>query len=221
MIAAKKHELYSSIVSCPLKCSGITNDSQHGIIPRSFYAKDDADITMLIIGKNPGTAPQWETDRYVNKPPIEIAKEHLVVVEGLFDEALRVSSQFHNNLIKRVSFILDVPATPQDVFAHAALSALVKCQSDIDKHAQLPLSTMNTCFHQHLMTELNLYKPKYLLALGSEVFKYLTKPEIKALHKLPVGELYHPSWSNMKGGEENYRKTVLPVLRDQYKAAIK
>ncbi len=219
MNATKFLDAYSKIVDCPLRCKGITNAPEVGIIPRSFYANESSKISMLIIGKNPGTAPEWETQKYINKTSIDIANEHLSVVRGLFDETLNVGSNFHNNLIRRVSFILDVPPTPSKVFQHAALSALVKCQSDKDKHAQLPAITMHTCFHKHLAHEIKLYQPKYLLALGGEVFRYLNKPEIKSLHNLPVGELWHPSWSNMPGGEENYRKTVLPILREQYKIA--
>ncbi|WPN49109.1 uracil-DNA glycosylase family protein [Pseudomonas sp. P8_241] len=213
-------DLYSKIVECPLSCKGITNSPERGIIPRSFYVSENSVVSMLIIGKNPGKAPEWENDLYKNKSTSEAVKEHLHVVRDLFEEKLNVASNFHKNLISRVAFILDVPATPSDVFRHAALSALVKCQSEESKQAPLPAITMHTCFHKHLKLEIELYRPQYLLALGGEVFRYLSRPEIRTLHQLPVGELWHPSWSNMPGGEENYRNTKLTQLREQYKIAI-
>ncbi len=98
-------------------------------------------------------------------------------------------------------------------------SALVKCQSRGHKTGALPADTNSTCVEQHFFTELEVCQPAYLLALGSEVFRYLTKPEVKARHRLPVGKLWHPSWSNMKGGEAMYFEREIPRLRAEFQRA--
>jgi DNA polymerase len=212
--------IFHDIVSCPLSCDGITNDQGVGVIPRSFYCDPSAKrIELLIVGKNPAHAPEWETQRYARITQGNRAEAHLKIVKELFTGAASVGTGFHSNLIRRVAGVLGVPATFEEVFRRAALTALVKCQSAGLKTASLPVSTVQTCAARHLLREIEHYRPAYLPALGGEVYRFLTGPMLAAKHQLPVGELYHPSWSNMRGGERLYFETAIPRLHAEFVAS--
>lgn len=209
--------IYTEIVNCPLKCNGITNNAAIGIIPRSFYCEGATDkVDILVVGKNPGTAPDWEMEVYRSKTGKDLVQAHLQIAHDLFYGKKSVGTAFHSNLINRVSGILGVPRDAEAVLARIALTTLVKCQSSGSKQDNLERNTINQCSNRYLMKEIEIFKPVYLLALGKEVYRYLTNPETAKQHKLPVGNLYHPSWNNMKGGEDLYHKTEIPILRKAF-----
>jgi uracil-DNA glycosylase len=131
-----------------------------------------------------------------------------------------VTSQYHARIVRWVSKILDVESTPDAVFAHAAMTALVKCHSAGDKTDRLTGETVGACAGIHLFPEIETIRPRFLLALGGEAYNYLMLPAVRARHGLPVGKLYHPSWSNMRGGEARYIDEELSKLRKQYQDAL-
>ncbi len=218
----ERRKLYSDISLCPLQCSGIRNDRSSGIIPRSYYWDESSkDVSLLIVSKNPGHSPEWERALYARTAPENLAEVHLQVVRDLFDGALSVPSSYHVNLVRRVAAVLGVAETSTEVFRCAAMTALAKCQSFGSKTARIPSQTYTTCAERYLRREIAHFKPVYLLALGTEVFEFLTSSRIAQLHGLKVGKLWHPSWSNMPGGEATYFAQELPALRHEYIEALR
>jgi uracil DNA glycosylase superfamily protein len=210
-------KLYTEVVSCPLQCKGVTNDRERGIIPRSFFTQSSAkQVEILVVGKNPGQAPEWEQAIYQGLSPNDTVSAHLKLVSDLFSKQRSVGTAFHSNLIRRVSGILGMANSAEEVLPLIALTALVKCQSSESSQDNLLNETIQSCVSRYLMREIELFRPVYLLALGNEVYNYLTSPVLKNMHGLKVGKLYHPSWSNMKGGEENYHIIEIPKLREAY-----
>jgi DNA polymerase len=221
MLTQDAYRLYNEITACPLACKGISNNPQQGLIPRSYYFKRDIEaVSVLIVSKNPGQSPDHERDMYRACQSEHLSTLHLDFAEKVFNGLASVPSQYHTNLIQRVAAVLDVPATHDDVFSRATMTALVKCQSSGSPQAQLPHSTKSTCAEKHLFHEIALFKPVYLIALGSEVYDFLKTPAIRKRHGLLVGKVWHPSWSNMPGGWDHYRDTELIALREQYKTAL-
>jgi len=215
-------DLYQQVVLCPLRCAGITNDPDAGRIPRSFYwGGDGSGVKLLLVSKNPGTAPPHELEAYRGHPRTAWAEVHYGLTQDVFRGAKSVGTGYHVNLVRRVAAILGCEATAEAVFSQTAMTALVKCESSGAKTDKIPDDTLNACSMRFLYRELDLFKPVFLLALGSEVYRFLTRPDVALRHGLPVGELYHPSWTNMKGGEAAYFRDVLPRLRAQYLAALK
>jgi DNA polymerase len=212
--------IFSDIVSCPLRCAGIRNEPERGVIPRSFYCSGSTSVDLLIVGKNPGHSPEWEQSAYRGLTASVCVKTHLDIVKKLFTGELSVPTRFHANLLRRVGGVLGVAPTLEAVFSRAALTALVKCESIGAKTDNLPLTTAETCADRYLRREIALYKPAYILALGHEAYRYLSQPRVRQIIRLPVGELYHPSWSNMPGGETHYFQTVIPRLHEEFKAAL-
>ena len=215
--------LYTDIVQCPRQCPGITNDRRQGLIPRSFYwrSSDGAQVSLLVVSKNPASSPDWERELFARTAPNDLASAYLQSAADVFDGVRSVTSNYHSNLIRRVAAVLGVEPTPEAVFRHAAMTALAKCQSVGAKTAKIPHITFETCAEAHLFREIAMLRPVYLLALGNEAFEFLTESSVAARHGLQVGKLWHPSWSNMPGGEAAYFERELPALRHQYEACLR
>lgn len=224
MLAAnlKLLDIYSKVTTCEQGCTGIENKPKEGIIGRSFYCPSDvANITLLLVSKNPGKSDPRENALYAPLDGAGRVAEHTQFVHDCFAGINPwVTSQYHARIVRWVSKILDVEETPEAVFAHAAMTALVKCQSEGDKTAPLPDQTVGACAGTHLFLEIDTIRPRFLLALGGEAYNYLMLPAVRARHGLPVGKLYHPSWSNMRGGEARYIDEELPKLRKQYQDTL-
>lgn len=174
-----------------------------------------------MVSKNPAQSPEWEQREYIGLTGTARARAHLDIVKKLFTGDLSVRTRFHANLLRRVAGVLGVDPTVETVFSRSALTALAKCESIGEKTDSLPLETAETCAARYLRREIALYEPAYILALGSEAFRYLTQPRVRKLIGLPIGELYHPSWSNMPGGEAAYFQTEIPRLHEEFKAALR
>ena len=212
---------YVEATNCNQSCVGIRNERENGAFPRSFYCPSEPEnVTLLIVSKNPGIGHPDAKSMFSSLSDVELLKTHDDFIRARFEGRNDlIKSKFHANMIDWVSLILDVDPSHDSVFKHAAKTALVKCESQSDKTAILPSSTISECASRWLWREIQIIQPKYLLSLGNEVHRYLTRSDIQELHNLPVGKLQHPSWTNMKGGVKRYKNEVLPALRREYLAA--
>lgn len=216
------NDLYSEVVTCSLRCTGVRNDPDNGIIGRSFYCPNESGgVEILLVSKNPGISNPGESDIYAQLNGQDRVKVHEEFVHSCFvGTNPLVKSRYHANIIRWVSVILGVPAEHDAVFSRVAMTQLVKCESSICKTDPIPDDTKIICAEKYFYRELELLRPKFLLALGVEVYKYLIRPHVADKHGLPVGKLYHPSWTNMRGGETRYIAEDLPRLRAQFLQAI-
>jgi DNA polymerase len=215
-------DLYASVTTCSRQCPGVENDPVNGIMGRSFYClNESAGIDILLVSKNPGISDPRENALYAPLSGHDRVMAHEDFVQARFLGTNHIiTSRYHANIINWVSVILDVPAEHDAVFSRVAMTALVKCHSANLKTDSLPEITKTACATNFLYREIELLKPKFLLALGGEAFDYLVSPGVKAKHCLPVGKLYHPSWSNMRGGVARYIAEELPQLREQFRCAL-
>ena len=216
-------KVYSEVSVCNDKCAGIRNEPKNGVIGRSYYCPyNPKNVSLLMVSKNPGIGHIKEKRMYKMMSGKKRVHAHEDFIRARFEGRNDlITSRYHENILSWVSIILDVEASHEAVFKKSALTALVKCESISDKTVTLPKSTISNCSGKFLFRELEVIQPSYLLALGREAYSFLESPKIKRLHELPVGQLYHPSWTNMLGGVEKYKAETLPQLREQYIAACK
>jgi len=214
-------EIYARITICDKKCVGVHNDPTSGVIGRSFYCPfDPSDISLLMVSKNPGQANEEENDIYRPLNGAERVLAHESFVKKCFiGKNNLVTSTYHRNILEWVSIILNTEPEHDVVFKKAALTALVKCESHGEKTDKLSVETIDYCSARFLFNEIKMIKPKYLLALGGEAYKFLIRPEVQSRHCLPVGNLYHPSWSNMVGGVAKYKADDLIKIKKDYDKA--
>lgn len=200
----------------------MVNEPDSGIVGRGFYCPFDVDgVDLLLISKNPGVSDSRENDLYAPLTGSNRVAAHEEFVHARFiGENDIITSSYHANIIDWVSVILNVPPEHDAVFARTAMTALVKCHSDGEKTKSLPRSTKDTCADAFLYAELEAIKPRLLLAMGAEPYDYLTCPEVVERHGLSVARLWHPSWTNMRGGVEQYKRERLPEIRRQFLDAV-
>ena len=99
------------------------------------------------------------------------------------------STRFHRTLFRYISYFLDTPHA--DIYLHAAHTNLVKCSTP-NEQSRLSATTMAQCYRQYFLTELDLLRPKVLLALGREVERFLLARQVD--HGLPVIYIKHPAY---------------------------
>jgi DNA polymerase len=214
--------LYASVATCANRCAGVQNEPEAGIMGRSFYCPyGPGGISLLMVSKNPGISDPRENALYKSLDGAGRVREHESFVRDRFlGTNTIIKSRYHANILAWVSVILGVKPDHDSVFSKAAMTALVKCHSSGAKTDALPDPTKKTCVDKYLYAEISAIKPRYLLALGGEAYDYLMLPHVRARHQLPVGKLYHPSWSNMRGGSSRYIAEKLPKIREDYLRAI-
>jgi len=136
--------------------------------------------------------------------PPEIAAANVTYAESVFRgevdhlKGVRASTTFHKNLVRYLSFFLDVPDDPGQVFQYAAFTNLVKCSSPGEQDRLQP-RTMEECFSKHFLREVDYFRPRLLLALGREVESFLQRAARR--HRLPVVYVKHPSYYYRKDEE--------------------
>ena len=214
--------LYSQTVGCQntiAQCPGIVRDLARGIPPRGFYTEAaPGEVQLLLVAKSPGHVIRGETGLYENGSPEDITRAHFAWARRCFfesesfDAESRRSLVFHRNILRYVSFFLDVPEA--EVFRHCAYTNLVKCQT-LGEQDLLAPSTMRECFSQHFTREVGHFGPRALIALGREPFEFLKRANGQ-LGGIPVLYVRHPSYhyANEK------RDAVLAQLKNEVQVAL-
>jgi uracil-DNA glycosylase len=196
--------LYISCMNCSnteKTCKGILKNLSKGIPPRGFLFMSYP-VKILIVSKNPGHPLQGEKQKYIGKKGIELYhayRNHQRDVYYNLNNTKDRSLIFHKNLFNYVSFFLDLPNDIDVIYQHVAHTNLVKCSTKGERD-KLNKNTMEECYNKYFKEELDLLKPKVLLALGREVEKYLI--DKMADHNLPVIYVKHPAYHYRKQDKE-------------------
>jgi hypothetical protein len=201
-------EFYASVCDCTnteTQCPGVVNSRATGWPPRGFFTEaDHMPVDLLAVCKNPGHLLPDEALLYQGRSGTEIAQIHINFARSTFkgDNDLsaeaRRSTTFHKNLIRYLSFFLNVP--PEQVFRHVAYTNLVKCSSHGERDS-LKSKTMTECFSRHFVREIAYFKPKAILAFGRETERFLVEARSRQFHALPVIYVKHPSYYYRKDNE--------------------
>ena len=98
--------LYIEASGCKASCVDIRNDPESGTHPRSFYCPfDPADVTILIVSKNPGIASAESKALFASLSSEDFLRQH--------DQFIRARFEGRNDMIKSVSYThLTLPTTP-------------------------------------------------------------------------------------------------------------
>jgi uracil-DNA glycosylase len=219
MNSDKLIQLYSKVCGCDSqKCrsySEVYNCPSKGSPPRGFYAESTDHKKVLVVGKNPGHALDAETELYLNLQGADLVKAHWSFSWRTFFKLNEFSQQelpstrFHSNLISYLTEIID--CEPREVFWYVAYTNLVKC-STLNEQAILSRRTINECFNNHLINEINFFKPTLIFALGREVERFL-KTTLESLdYSIEIAYIKHPSYFYSK----KIRNEKLRELKEKY-----
>ena len=197
--------VYSPVVICPLRCADVVRDVETNI-PRGFFslASPGAPLAVLAVALNPGQPSPLEGSLYAGKTPKLIIRAHLEHGRKTFLGP--AGTKFHSRLVAWLADALQT--SPEQVFQVAAYTNLVKCTTVGNR---LPgAQTRATCSETHLYSEIKSWRPKVIVALGSEV--------TKALGRMGIAHEYLPHPSHRE--RANYHQPYVAKLRDRLKNAI-
>jgi len=200
-------------MSCPNSnedCPKIQKEHEKGYVPRGFLFKSRK-IKILAVGKNPGNLQNDEAKSYLKKKDRTLFEAHQELMQNLFEKSVssnKASERFHRNLSEYLAFFLDV--AKDEIFTQAAFTNLVKCSSVNEQENLRNLrKAANACFERFFLKELDLFKPKVVLALGGEVYDFLKKQEDELkVHCACLIGIRHPSWPYKKERENDILSKV-------------
>jgi uracil-DNA glycosylase len=223
---------YTSVVNCPLTqkdCTLALKNFDTGDIPRGFSSRGRAHPDILVVRKNPGHAEEAEKEYYKGKRGRE-----------LFDAVRQFSGdrragrlqwskgtgRFHINEQRYLLYILgrhkklrpykglELKETEQQFLdQHVFFTNLFKCSTD-DEQGRIPQQAFSVCYARYFLDELNLLRPRLILATGREAYRFLHAREKAGEIDVPVLYVKHPSYFYSKRDE-------LSKLRELRRSALK
>ncbi len=188
-----------------------------GFPPRGFYF-EKGKVDILVVGKNPGHLLENSDEHklYSNKKSHELFDTWIKFRKDYFKDHKSNkarSSRFHKNLYKYLNHFI---GKNKNIFDHIAETNLVKCSNKKREQDVLNSKTINECYDKYLLNEINLFKPKVILALGREVEKHLNK-KINVDFNCKIIYVKHPSYSYKKENEIQ----ILDDIKKQIDKALK
>lgn len=210
--------LYQMVCDCrSKKCAEfqeILNAPTIGSPPRGFYTNATYEAKVMVVGKNPGHVLKSEAVMYKSLTGNSLVKAHLEFSKITFFKLKEVSKEekpstkFHSNLVAYLTEIMNVDK--ELIFDKVVYTNLVKCSTNGSKQNTLTIRSMNECYKNHLVREIEFFKPKIIFALGREVERYLKK--LEKIHHFAVLYLKHPSYHYRK----DMRHEKLMELKEKY-----
>lgn len=156
--------LYGDIMSCHERCQGIIRDD-HTNIPRGFFTQAilGDPIKAFLVAQNPGQPMKdhGEWQLYKGLLPDDAVNAHLGFGRSCFFGGQ--GKPFHKRLISWISDLLEIPQS--EVFKSVVYSNVVKCTTPKNKAPHRTL--VMKCARLHLQREIALWKPKVVIAQGT------------------------------------------------------
>jgi len=174
---ARLHSLYQECVNCPSSaqdCLGIWRDTAKGVFPDGFYF-ETVPVDVLVVAKNTGHPDERELKIFPGLTGDALYKRlREKQAEDFQNGGLGASAQlFSRKLPDYLCNILDIQE--KDLFSRVAFTNLVKCRTIIESGNDLHEDTTKNCFDKYLRKEVDLLKPKVILALGREPEEFLLR----------------------------------------------
>lgn len=222
----KIRKFYIGVMNCEYTnehCPQAWKDISLGLIPRAFTPCKSRQASILVVAKNPGHPLDGESAYFRDKTGEVLlnAKEKFdlekyVRIRTSNDRSLR----YHKNLRRYLRYFLGISSEletyeeyqlsycaehEKEIFQHVALTNLFKCSTE-DERGRITNQSFQTCYDKYLSREIELWRPKVILALGEEVSCFLEKKN------LPLVSVRHPSYFYRKADEKRILGSVKKKL---------
>lgn len=147
--------LGKQLVSCPLKCDGIINSPEKGIIPRCLYMEErNGESGAIIVGLNPGRSKEKDQNYFLGRNnTYDVAKE------------IFFKYYFHHPYYKRLREIVALLGFSGNIL----WTELVKCECS-GENGVIPMQTMRICINRYLKKEIEMFPDYTLFAVGNRAF---------------------------------------------------
>jgi uracil-DNA glycosylase len=215
----KMRSFYRDVMNCAYskkECPQAWKDFSAGLVPRAFSPCKSSATEILVVAKNPGHPLKGETVFYKGKRGEDLLKakeewdsERCNRIHSTNDKSLN----FHKNLRRYLRYFLGLSKQletyeeyqtnytldhEKEISEHVAFTNLFKCSTEFE---QKPIknTSFEICYGKYFIDEIELIKPRCILALGNEVTKFLKSKQLK----IPVISIRHPSYFYRKNDEMN------------------
>jgi uracil-DNA glycosylase len=213
----KTRKFYVGVMNCEYTndhCPQAWKDISLGLIPRAFTPCKSRQASILVVAKNPGHPLDGERAYFRSK-----TGEDLLSAKEKFDlekhERIRMTTnrslRYHKNLRRYLRYFLGISSEletyeeyqrsycaehEKEIFQHVALTNLFKCSTEGERE-RIRSESLQTCYDKYLSREIELWRPKVILALGEEVSGFLEKKNLI----VPLVSVRHPSYFYRKADE--------------------
>lgn len=151
------------LVKCPLRCEGIVNSPEKGIIPRCLIL-EESNLNILgciIVGINPGSAKRYEREAYMKN----CSYNQVLYIWQHRIRNLRYY-KYSRGLAEKLGFRGAILWTE-----------ICKCEKR-QKQKDIPIETIRKCINRYLIKELNAVEKTVgaqipIIALGNTAYQIL------------------------------------------------
>lgn len=220
----KIKEFYLKVMKCNYdkrKCPIAWKNFQKGLVPRAFYPCLAKKALILVVAKNPGCPLKGEREYYKGKRGAGLFKakdkfrlELLKRIKNGKDKSFK----YHRNVFRYLRYFLGISrmletykdyinnyavAHEKEISKYVAFTNLFKC-STRNEQQKLTQEMIFPCYERHFGKELELMRPKVILAFGNEVTGFLKKQKLR----IPIVSIKHPSYFYRKDKELGHLKKI-------------
>lgn len=222
-------------MNCPLKpdeCPYAYKDFSKGVVPRGFKYKSDVKPDLMIIGKNPGHPIKNEVKYCIGKVGKELFNAWLKWTKDRRRWILSGSDKpdiFSTNRQRYLLYILGFHNTLKSyqrykysfsdadkVLKKAFFTNLFKCSTRNERSA-IPDKAFTVCYEKYFIREINILKPKVILCVGGEVYRFLKRKIRSNELNIPIIPIKHFSYFYKKEKE----KRELAKIRKLYQLYLR
>jgi len=218
---------YQKVVTCNNKeCAGFAvHDKKNGYMPRAFQWSSTIPCDILVVSKNPGHPLKQES--YKGKDGHQLLNEYMSFrkkVIKVFYNSNDPSARFTRNMRRYLRYFLGIDMElkqyqdyhfmikdDHELFRRVAFTNLYKCSTKKEP-GKIPTDMFENCFNKLFVEELEIYKPKVVLAAGNEVYNFL-----KHRIKYPIVKVKHFTYFYPKKDEvkilKNLKLNVLKLMK--------
>jgi uracil-DNA glycosylase len=203
----KIDSILEELNSCNDKCESIVNNRVNGIIPR-WIGGEIENPALMVVGLNPGKCDT--TERFLYK---EFVQNDANLIVRFTNHCLLDPGGQKNNYLNKLTELFKDIFGKNNFMKKIYISNVAKCESQIN--GVVSPETKKHCYEKFLKEEIELLKPKVILALGKEVYQFLKdagyQNVVKCPHPAPVNVSSQEFWT--KSSEE--RESLIKSIKDK------
>jgi uracil-DNA glycosylase len=226
----KIRSFYIDVMNCACsksECPQAWKDFKLGLVPRGFNPCESNTAKILVVAKNPGHPLKEETSFYKGKRGEDLLKakeewdsERSKRIKSSRDPSLK----YHKNLRRYLRYFLGISNEletyseylksytydhEKEISEHVAFTNLFKCSTKYEQE-RIEKKSFDICFEKYFIREVELIRPKAILALGGEVYSFLKNQQLG----FPLVKIRHPSYFYKVAAEHDKLSIVKKKLEN-------
>lgn len=203
-------------MNCPLgpkKCVYALKSLAKGDVPRGFEFRKvrgkGIHRDILVVGKNPGHPFKGERSHYKDKSGRDLLRSYLEFQGSRRNELIKSSKREKVFFINERRYLLYLlrfdkqlkrykeykinKSDDEKIFSRCLYTDLFKC-STRDERMKIKDEIFSICYKKHFAREHELIRPKVIIAVGEEVYRFLQRRFQTEKIRVPIIKMKHFSY---------------------------